>query len=167
MYLGRRCRQDSLAGAPHSGSGIPGICTRLGQLVKDFSLQRCTPSSLSAAALWYWSVSWFLLPSSPRISSHVSASHISSPPVLFSPSFVSPCALFPSLSSPFDDCRSVLEQSVGLFRLAGDGVDRAILRAALDDGSQVSQQLLAPCCSFRRWGMLSLQFNLPLNFDYA
>ncbi|CAM9584269.1 unnamed protein product [Laminaria digitata] len=28
-------------------------------------------------------------------------------------------------------------ESVGLFRLAGDGVDRAILRAALDDGNQV------------------------------
>ena len=58
---------------------------------------------------------------------------------LFSLTFlVATC--FPSFSLgflAFRYFRSVLDKSVGLFRLAGDGVDRAILRAALDDGNQV------------------------------
>lgn len=59
--------------------------------------------------------------------------------------------MFPSLPLPsalFGYYRSVHEKSVGLFRLAGDGVDRAILRAALDDGNQVGQLLIRVLLKF-------------------
>ena len=62
-----------------------------------------------------------------------------------------------SFPFPFSFDRSVIVKSVGLFRLAGDGVDRAILRSALDDGNQVGETLtlrswdkvavVAGCCS--------------------
>lgn len=66
------------------------------------------------------------------------------------------CAL---LLLPKSECflscvtRRVFPQSVGLFRLAGDGLDRAVLRAALDEGKQVcpsepSSGLLCKNC----WG---------------